>query len=77
MTGLEKAVWWTEYVLRNNGTKFFENSAASVPLYQYLLLDVIGFLLLLVFGILYFISKLIKFVIYAFNRHASKKQKKN
>lgn len=46
MTGLEKAVWWTEYVIRNKGAKHLRNPAVDIPLYQYFLLDVIGFLLL-------------------------------
>ncbi|XP_018573571.1 UDP-glucuronosyltransferase 2B7-like [Anoplophora glabripennis] len=45
MTGLEKAIWWTEYVIRNKGAKHLRNPAADLPLYQYYLLDVICFLL--------------------------------
>ncbi|XP_018561528.1 UDP-glucuronosyltransferase 2B7-like isoform X2 [Anoplophora glabripennis] len=48
MSGLEKAVWWTEYVIRNKGAKHLRNPAADIPLYQYFLLDVIGFFLLIV-----------------------------
>lgn len=44
MTGLEKAVWWTEYVIRNKGAKHLRNPAADIPLYQYYLIDVISFL---------------------------------
>ncbi|KAJ8959705.1 hypothetical protein NQ318_021897 [Aromia moschata] len=47
MTGLEKAIWWVEYVLRNKGAKHLRNPAADVPLYQYYLLDVIGLFMLL------------------------------
>ncbi|KAJ8959699.1 hypothetical protein NQ318_021891 [Aromia moschata] len=49
MTGLEKAIWWTEYVIRHKGAKHLRNPVADLPLYQYYLLDVIGFLLLIVF----------------------------
>lgn len=45
MTGLEKAVWWTEYVIRNKGAKHLRNPAADIPFYQYYLIDVISFLL--------------------------------
>ncbi|XP_018561500.1 UDP-glucuronosyltransferase 2B15-like [Anoplophora glabripennis] len=48
MTGLQKAVWWTEYIIRNKGAKHLKNPAASIPLYQYYLLDVIGMLMLIV-----------------------------
>lgn len=44
MTGLEKAVWWTEYVIRNKGAKHLRNPAADIPFYQYYLIDVISFL---------------------------------
>lgn len=44
MTGLEKAIWWIEYVIRNKGAKHLKNPAADLPSYQYYLIDVISFL---------------------------------
>ncbi|KAJ8923418.1 hypothetical protein NQ315_001976 [Exocentrus adspersus] len=44
MTGLEKAVWWIEYVIRHKGAKHLRNPAADLPFYQYYLIDVIGLL---------------------------------
>ncbi|KAF2903124.1 hypothetical protein ILUMI_03060 [Ignelater luminosus] len=35
MTALERAVWWTEYVLRNNGAKHLRSPAVDLPTYQY------------------------------------------
>ncbi|KAJ8974384.1 hypothetical protein NQ317_006163 [Molorchus minor] len=46
MTGIDKAVWWIEYVIRHKGAKHLRSPAADIPLYQYLLLDVISVLLL-------------------------------
>ncbi|KAK5641753.1 hypothetical protein RI129_010300 [Pyrocoelia pectoralis] len=46
MTGIEKAVWWTEYVLRHKGAKHLRSPLLDIPWYQYLLIDVIGILLL-------------------------------
>lgn len=40
ISGIEKVVWWTEYVIRNGGAKHLRNPAADLPWYQYLLLDV-------------------------------------
>lgn len=40
MTGIEKVVWWTEYVIRNGGAQHLRNPAADLPWYQYYLLDV-------------------------------------
>ncbi|KAK5641774.1 hypothetical protein RI129_010321 [Pyrocoelia pectoralis] len=46
MSGTEKAVWWTEYVLRHKGAKHLRSPLLDIPWYQYLLIDVIGVLLL-------------------------------
>lgn len=45
MQGLEKAVWWTEYVLRHKDEDLshLKGRANDIPLYQYFLLDVIAF----------------------------------
>lgn len=48
MTGLEKAVWWTEYVIRNRGAKYLKSTDADFPWYQFLLLDVISFFVVII-----------------------------
>nr|CAD7606441.1 unnamed protein product [Timema genevievae] len=48
-TPLERAVYWTEYVLRHGGAPHLRSVAVDLPLYQYLLLDV-GLVLLLLLG---------------------------
>ncbi|KAK4872741.1 hypothetical protein RN001_014770 [Aquatica leii] len=40
MSGLEKAIWWTEYVIRHNGTAHLRSPLLDVPYYQYYFLDV-------------------------------------
>lgn len=40
MRGIDKVVWWTEYVIRHGGAKHLRNPAADLPWYQYFLLDV-------------------------------------
>lgn len=45
MTGLEKAIWWTEYVIRNRGAEYLKSRDADFPWYKFLLLDVISFFL--------------------------------
>ncbi|KAG5896751.1 hypothetical protein JTB14_031731 [Gonioctena quinquepunctata] len=42
MTGLEKAVWWTEYVIRHKGARFLHSPTADISWYEYFLLDVIA-----------------------------------
>ncbi|GJQ66142.1 hypothetical protein Trydic_g4207 [Trypoxylus dichotomus] len=45
MTGVERAVWWTEYVIRHKGAYHLRSPSLDLPSYQYLLLDVISFTL--------------------------------
>lgn len=58
--GIEKAVWWIEYVIRHKGAKHLRSIAVDLPLWQYLMLDVLGFLFVIVTSfllIIYFIVK--------------------
>ncbi|KAF5302525.1 hypothetical protein FQR65_LT00897 [Abscondita terminalis] len=52
MTGLEKAIWWTEYVIRHNGTKHLRSPMLDIPFYQYYLLDVIGVFVVVLGGLI-------------------------
>jgi hypothetical protein len=45
---LDRAVWWTEYVLRHNGARHLRSVLLDLTWYQYLLLDVIGACLLII-----------------------------
>ncbi|KAF2886213.1 hypothetical protein ILUMI_19960 [Ignelater luminosus] len=63
MTGLERAVWWTEYVIRHKGAKHLKSPALDVPAYQYYLLDVIGFILAVISVVGYVFIKLVKLVL--------------
>lgn len=40
----ESVVYWTNYVLRHNGALHLRTVGADMPLFQHLLLDVIGFI---------------------------------
>nr|WHM27959.1 UDP-glycosyltransferase family 466 member D1 [Frankliniella occidentalis] len=40
----DEAVWWVEYVVRHRGAPHLRPRCADMPLYQYLLLDVVAFL---------------------------------
>ncbi|KAI4455030.1 rapsyn-related [Holotrichia oblita] len=63
MTGLEKAVWWTEYVLRYNGAKHLRSPAVDMPLYEYFLLDVLALLFGISLIVTYISLKLAKLVL--------------
>ncbi|XP_069681751.1 UDP-glycosyltransferase UGT5-like [Periplaneta americana] len=66
MSPMDTAIYWTEYVIRHHGAPHLRTAGADLPLYQYLLLDVIAVLLagvLAVLFIIYFIlKKLVAFV---------------
>ncbi|KAK4878164.1 hypothetical protein RN001_010670 [Aquatica leii] len=63
LSGLEKVIWWIEYVLRHKGAKHLKSPAVDLPLYQYYLLDVFGFVFLVLLIGLIMIYKIIKFLI--------------
>lgn len=41
LTTIDRAIWWIEYAIRNNGTKHIQNLMKNISWFQYLLLDVI------------------------------------
>lgn len=55
LQGLEKAVWWTEYVLRHKDEDLshLKGKAYEIPFYQYFLLDVLGFFAVVLASIFY------------------------
>lgn len=63
MTGLERAVWWTEYVLRHKGAKHLRYGGADMPLYKYYLVDVLAAIFGALFIILLISIKLTKLTI--------------
>lgn len=58
MSPQETVLYWTEYVIRHNGASHLQSDALEMPLYQYLLLDMVGLILLTIivfFTALYYI----------------------
>ena len=62
VSALDTAVFWTEYVIKHGDPSHLRPESASLPSYQFLLLDVILVLaagaLLIVFVVCYVIKKL-------------------
>ncbi|KAK7865275.1 hypothetical protein R5R35_012572 [Gryllus longicercus] len=55
-TPLERAVFWTEYVLRHKGALHLQSAAKDLNIFQYFLLDIISFLVavpLILFVVIY------------------------
>jgi glucuronosyltransferase len=59
---LETAIYWVEYVARHGGGHHMRTAAVDMPLYKYLLLDVIAFLLLVIGAAAYVFSLVVKIV---------------
>lgn len=80
MTAAQDAVWWTEYVVRNKGALHLRPLAAELPLYQYLLLDVVALFLAAVAAVLFAViivaKKLVRSVTSTQPRKSKTKSKK-
>lgn len=67
MSPSKSIVYWTEYVLRHDGAEHLRTVAADMPFYQYLLLDVIAFMvvtfIVLLSVLIYVCKKIYKSVI--------------
>ncbi|XP_069599489.1 UDP-glucuronosyltransferase 2A2-like isoform X1 [Ranitomeya imitator] len=73
---LDRAVFWIEFVMRHKGAKHLRPASHELTWYQYHLLDVIGFLLICLFVMLYVTLKI--FSICCRKCHpARRKQKKH
>lgn len=68
MSPMETAVYWVEYVIRHKGADHLKNAGTKLPLYKYLMIDVLVFVLLIVFLSL----KVIKIAYKKFNRKQQK-----
>ncbi|CAH1286163.1 unnamed protein product [Diabrotica balteata] len=59
MKGVEKAVWWIEYVIRHKGAKHLRSPAADMSFFEYFMVDVVLFLLTCIAVVLYSAYKLL------------------
>ncbi|XP_065220396.1 UDP-glucosyltransferase 2-like isoform X2 [Planococcus citri] len=75
VSALDEALYWTEYVIKHRGAPHLRTAAADTPFYQYLLLDVLGLLLLVVICFLYLSKLFFKCIISLVYRQKSKKNK--
>lgn len=63
MQGLEKVVWWTEFVIRNKGAPYLKNPRGSTTWSEFLILDVIGFLLFCLIIFTFVSYKILNFLV--------------
>lgn len=53
---LDKAAFWIEYVIRHNGARHMQSSAVHLNVFQYYMVDVLAFILAIVFVIVKIIA---------------------
>jgi len=76
MTAKQTAVYWIEYVLRHKGAYHMQSPAVHLNEFQLMSLDVVGFLLLVVFLIYKLVAIVIRFCIAkVWRKSVSKKEK--
>ena len=49
---VDTATYWIEYVIRHKGAPHLKSAAENLNVFQYFLLDVIGFIVLVLFTVL-------------------------
>ncbi|XP_066146784.1 uncharacterized protein [Euwallacea fornicatus] len=76
---LQKAVWWIEYVIRHKGAKHLRSVAVDLPLWKYLMLDVMGCILgvvsILVLSLYFTMKSLMKLITLGQRRKRGKEKK--
>ncbi|CAH1160040.1 unnamed protein product [Phaedon cochleariae] len=72
MKGIEKAVWWIEYVLRHKGAKHLRSAAADMSFYEYFMIDVICFLFVCISLSIYATVKLCCLIVWLARKPRSK-----
>lgn len=60
MSPQESIVYWTEYVIRHNGAPYMRSIGADMPWYQFLLLDIIAAIIIIVILGSYIAVRIIK-----------------
>ncbi|KAK9892166.1 hypothetical protein WA026_018368 [Henosepilachna vigintioctopunctata] len=59
MSGIDRIIWWCEYVIRHKGAKHLRSPSADIPLYEYFMLDVFA----VIFTALFVMYKIVIFAV--------------
>lgn len=73
-SGIDKVIWWCEYVIRHKGAKHLRSPAADIPLYEYFMLDVLAFVVVSFCTTILIIRYLIKLIKLAINKFSGNKE---
>lgn len=60
MKPVDRAIWWIEYTIRNQGTEHLKSTAKHISWFQYLLIDVVITFILITGSVVAFIAYLIQ-----------------
>lgn len=75
---MEEALYWIEYVIRNNGAKHLKSKAVDMPFYEYFMLDILGLFLACIITVWIILCKVIKMITgKSVVKKVQKKTKKN
>lgn len=74
-TPMETSLYWIEYVIRHKGAPFMKTAAVNMPAYKYYLLDVLGFLSIVLLGIISVFYYIVKLVLRAIFQQKTKLKK--
>nr|QIK00363.1 UDP-glycosyltransferase [Xylotrechus quadripes] len=74
---MDTAVYWVEYVIRHKDTSHLRVAGATLPLYKYLLLDVIAFLAFISIAVVYILGIGLRYLLCRRRNKEVKKIKKN
>lgn len=77
MAALDLAIFWIEYVIRNNGADYIKNPALRLSWIESNMLDVYGFVILVDLMIIYIFVKMVKFLLGMEKKSVTEKKKRN
>jgi len=72
MSQKQSVVYWTEYVIRHKGAPHLKSHALNLTWYQYFLLDVIAFVLIVMLLTFFIVCKIFKVICNSFPRSSNR-----
>ncbi|KAK9892165.1 hypothetical protein WA026_018367 [Henosepilachna vigintioctopunctata] len=73
-SGLDKIIWWCEYVIRHKGAKHLKSPSADIPVYEYFMLDVFAVIFTALFVIYKIVSLAVRSLVGVLRGRKNKKQ---
>ncbi|KAG5880555.1 hypothetical protein JTB14_021227 [Gonioctena quinquepunctata] len=77
MKPMDVAIYWTEYVMKFNGTRHLQNKGVKLYWFQDILLDVAAFFLLILILVIWILTRVLRFVINSFTMSSVGRWRKN